>query len=249
MPRLSSITITGNEAINIGDCLDSLAFCDERVVVDGGSKDDTVAIAERHGGTVYHHPWTDHGTQKGIALSHATGDWVLLLDADERVTPALAAQIRAALENPVADGYEMPRLSSFCGREMWHSGWYPDYVLRLFRREKGRFSPDPVHTRVICEGRIARLTEPLTHFAIRRIGDSIAKMDTYSTAGAKQLIEEGRKVRFWTGIAHGLWAFFRGYVLRAGFLDGREGFMLAVVNAEGTYYKYLKAWLMSQRRD
>jgi glycosyltransferase involved in cell wall biosynthesis len=249
MPRLSSITITGNEAANIADCLDSLSFCDERVVVDGGSKDDTVAIAEKHGGTVYRHAWTDHGTQKNIALSHATGDWVLLLDADERVSPALAAEIKKVIEEGIADGYEMPRLSNFCGRWMWHSGWYPDYVLRLFRREKGCFSDHLVHERVICRGTIARLKEPLTHFAIRRIHDSIAKMDSYSTSGAIDMLAAGRKVKFSSGITHGLWAFFNCYFFRLGFLDGREGFLLAVANAEGTYYRYMKAWLQRRSRD
>ena len=248
MPRLSSITITGNEAVNIADCLDSLSFCDERVVVDGGSNDDTVALAEKHGATVYHHPWTDHGTQKNIALSHATGDWVLLLDADERVTPALAAQIRQAMVEAKADGYEVPRLSTFCGREIWHSGWYPDHVLRLFRREKGRFSDHLVHTRVICDGPVAQLSEPLVHFAVRRLHDSLKKMDSYSTEGAKEMLATGRKVWFSSGISHGLWAFFRTYVLRLGFLDGREGFLLAIANAEGTYYRYMKAWLEQRRR-
>ena len=127
--------------------------------------------------TVYHHPWTNHGRQKNIALSHVTGDWVLLLDADERVAPALAAEIRKATEDSDAAGFEIPRLSFFCGRWMRHSGWYPDYVLRLFRRERGRFSDHLVHTRVICDGKVKRLAIPLTHFAVRRIQDLIAKME------------------------------------------------------------------------
>jgi glycosyltransferase involved in cell wall biosynthesis len=248
MPRLSSITITGNEAANIADCLDSLSFCDERIVVDGGSTDETVAIAEKHGAIVYHHAWTDFATQKNIALSHATGDWVLSLDADERVSPALAAEIVKAIEDGKADGFEMPRLSFYCGRWMHHSGWYPDYVLRLFRRERGRFSDHPVHTRVICEGQVARLATPLTHFAIRRLHDSIAKMNSYSTTEAKTILARRRKVKFSTGITHGLWMFFRCYVLRRGFLDGREGFLLAVATAEGSYYRYMKAWLDGRGR-
>ena len=248
MPKLSSITIAANEAAHIADCIDSLSFCDERVVVDGGSKDDTVAIAEKHGATVYHHPWTDHGTQKNIALSHATGDWVLLLDADERVSTALAAEIRKAIADDNADCFEMPRLSLFCGRWMRHSGWYPDYVLRLFRRERGRFSDHLVHTHVVCDGKVKRLATPLTHFAIRRIHDSIAKMDSYSTAGATEIAAAKRTVNFSSGIIHGLWAFIRCYLLRMGFLDGREGFLLAAVNAEGAYYKYMKAWLAQRQR-
>jgi hypothetical protein len=169
------------------------------------------------------------------------------LDADERVSPALAAAINKAIEEGKADGYEIPRLSLFCGRWMRHSGWFPDYVLRLFRRDKGRFSHHLVHTRVICDGKVERLTEPLTHFAIRRIHDSIAKMDSYSTSGAKEMLAAGRKVKFSSGIAHGAWAFFRCYFLMLGILDGREGFLLAVANAEGTYYRYMKAWLELRR--
>lgn len=249
MPFLSAITISKNEAPNIAACLDSLAFCDERVVVDCGSEDDTVRLAEEHGARVIYHPWTDHGTQKNIALSHAKGDWVLLLDADEIVPAPLAAQIRQAVLDGKADGYEVPRRSTFCDREMRHSGWYPDYVLRLFRRARGRFSNHLVHTRVICDGPVARLSEPLLHHPVRVIGQALSKMDVYSTAGAEELVSSGKRVTFATGILHGLWTFFRVYVLRKGFLDGREGFLLAVVNAEGTYYRYMKAWMRTRRND
>jgi glycosyltransferase involved in cell wall biosynthesis len=245
--RLSAIIITKNEAGHIADCLDSLAFCDERIVVDGGSDDDTVHLAEAKGARVVASPgWQGFGRQKNFALSLATGDWVLSLDADERVSAALALEIQRAIAAGSADGYKMPRLSRFCGRQMRHSGWYPDYVLRLFRRGKARFSDDIVHERVICDGPVERLTEPLLHSPMPRLEDALAKMDRYSTAGAEKLIASGRKVWFASGILHGLFAFLRSYVLRAGFLDGREGFLLAVANAEGTYYRYMKAWLRSR---
>lgn len=249
MPQLSAIVITLNETANIADCLDSVAFADERIVVDGGSSDDTVAIARRHGATLHIHPWTDFGTQKGLALSHATGDWVLLIDADERVTPALAAQIKSAVAAGQADGYEMPRKSYFCGRWMRHSGWYPDYVLRLFRRANGKISNHKVHERVICTGTVARLSEPLIHHAVPSIEAALSRMDRYSTANAAMLVESGRRVWFFSGVTHGLFTFIKTYILRAGFLDGREGFLLAMANAEGAYYKYMKAWLASRRRD
>ncbi len=130
MPALSAIIITRNEAKNIAACLESVAFCDERIVVDAGSSDETVAIAESYGAAVTTHQWAGFGRQKNVALSLARGDWVLSIDADERVSPPLAAEIRAAIASPVADGYEMPRLSTFLGRTMRHSGWFPDYVLR-----------------------------------------------------------------------------------------------------------------------
>src|SRR5690606_28779486 len=182
-------------------------------------------------------------------LSLAQGEWVLSLDADERVSPELASQIAQAVSGGQADGYEMPRLSSFCGRPMRHSGWYPDYVLRLFRRGKARISDDLVHERVICEGAVARLTEPLHHFPVATLESALSRVDRYSTANAQMLVTSGRRVSFASGVLHGLFTFFKTYILRAGFLDGREGFLLAVLNAEGAYYKYLKAWQAGRRRD
>jgi glycosyltransferase involved in cell wall biosynthesis len=248
VPRLSAIVIVCNEAGNIADCLASVAFCDERIVVDSGSSDNTVSIARESGARVEARAWQGYGPQKNFALSLATGDWVLSIDADERVTDALAAEIQRAVETAEFDGYEMPRLSLFCGRTMRHSGWYPDHVLRLFRRGRGRFSEDLVHERVICDGAVGRLSVDLRHDPVRRLEDALARMDRYSTASAQMLVTSNRRISFFTGIAHGLWTFLRTYVVRGGFLDGREGFLLAVANAEGTYYRYMKAWLARRRR-
>jgi glycosyltransferase involved in cell wall biosynthesis len=245
--RLSAIVIARNEAAKIEACLDSVAFCDERIVVDSGSDDATVALAEAKGARVVQHAWEGFGPQKNFALSLAQGEWVLSLDADERVSPELASQIAQAVSGGQADGYEMPRLSSFCGRPMRHSGWYPDYVLRLFRRGRARFSDDLVHERVICGGKVARLSAPLIHHPVERLEDALSRMDRYSTAGADMLVQSGRRVSFMTGILRGWWAFVRTYILRLGFLDGREGFLLAVANAEGTYYRYMKAWLKGRQ--
>jgi glycosyltransferase involved in cell wall biosynthesis len=248
MPVLSAIIITKNEAANIADCLDSLAFCDERVVVDSGSDDDTVRIAEGRGARVSFHAFAGFGRQFNQALSLAQGDWVLSVDADERISPALAAEIQKAVREGTFDGYEVPRSSSFCGRVMRHSGWYPDYVLRLWKRGRARWTDDLVHPRPVCDGPVTRLSEPLIHFPVRKIDDALSRMDRYSTASAEMLFAKGRRVWFMTGILRGIYAFFRTYVLRAGFLDGREGFLLAVLNAEGTYYRYMKLWLMNRTR-
>ena len=156
VPRLSAIIIAKNEARNIGACLDSLAFCDERIVVDGESDDGTPEIARAKGARVVTAAWHGFGAQKNLALSLASGDWVLSIDADERVSPALARAIEDAAGRDGVDGYEIPRRSSFLGREMRHSGWSPDFVLRLFRRGRARFSDDLVHERVICEGEVGR---------------------------------------------------------------------------------------------
>jgi glycosyltransferase involved in cell wall biosynthesis len=248
MPQLSAIVITRNEAANIGECLDGLAFCDERIVVDCGSTDGTAETARGKGASVAHHDWQGFGPQKNFALSLATGDWVLSIDADERVTPELAQAIKTAMADASADGFELPRVSSFCGRPMRHSGWFPDYVLRLFRRGKGRFDDAVVHERVICDGTVKRLDKPLIHHPVLKLEDALSRMDRYSTASAQALVASGRKVSFVTGIAHGFFAFLKSYVLRLGFLDGAEGFLLAVANAEGSYYRYMKAWVAQRAK-
>ncbi len=248
MPQLSAIVITKNEAANIADCLDSLAFCDERVVVDCGSTDATVEIAKAKGARVEFHEWRGYGPQKNYALSLASGTWVLTLDADERVSDELAAAIKTAIAEGGADAFAFPRLSSFCGRQIRHSGWYPDYVVRLFRRGTACFDDVVVHERVVCTGVVRRLRPPLIHYPVRQLEDALSRLDRYSTAKAQTLLASGRRVSFMTGIGHGLFSFLRAYVLRLGFLDGAEGFLLAVFSAETSYYPYMKAWLAMRQR-
>jgi glycosyltransferase involved in cell wall biosynthesis len=243
MPRLSAIIIAQNEAHNIADCLASVAFCDERIVVDSGSTDDTVRIAKEAGARVAFNEWKGFGRQFNHALSLATGDWVLSIDADERVTPVLGEEILEAIKGADATGFEMPRLSSFCGKPIRHSGWYPDYVMRVFQREKGRWTDDLVHPHPYCDGPVERLKNPLIHHPILRLEDALRRMDQYSTAGAEMMLKRGRQVWFVTGLVHGTAAFLRTYVLQLGFLDGREGYLVAVYNAQSSYYKYMKVWL------
>lgn len=244
MARLSVILITKNEAANIRACLESVAWADEIVVVDSGSTDETVEIAREFTDKVYvHSDWPGFGPQKNRALDYATGDWALSIDADERVTPELYAEIESVLNGAGAIAYRIPRLSSFCGRFMRHSGWRPDYVLRLFRRDMGRFSEAQVHEAVEVRGEVKDLQCDLLHYSYRDFDDVLAKLNLYSSASAKQMAGCGKRGGLATAILHGAWAFFRTYVLRAGFLDGREGFMLAVMNAENSYYRYIKLWL------
>jgi glycosyltransferase involved in cell wall biosynthesis len=248
MSQLSAIVITRNEAANIGACLDSLAFCDERIVVDCGSIDATADIARGKGARVEFNEWRGFGAQKNHALSLASGTWVLSIDADERVTPELAAAIKAAIAGGGADAFEFPRLSSFCGRQIRHSGWYPDYVLRLFRRDKASFDDAIVHERAICTGVVKRLRPPLIHEPVVKLEDALTRLDRYSTAKAQAIVASGKRVSFFSGIGHGLVSFLRAYVWRAGFLDGAEGFLLAVFTAETSYYPYMKAWLATRQR-
>jgi glycosyltransferase involved in cell wall biosynthesis len=249
MTGLSSIVITLNEEGNIAGCLASVAFCDEIIVVDSGSTDRTVELAKAAGAKVVTTAdWPGFGPQKNRALSHATQPWVLSIDADERVTPQLRDEIRRAIAHADAEAYEMPRKSSFCGQSMAHSGWYPDRVTRLFKREAGRFSDDLVHERVVVQGRTGRLRSDLLHTTYPDLETMLAKLDRYSTASAQAMHERGETSSLVGALVRGKWAFFRTYVLRLGFLDGKLGFVLAVSVAETTYYKYLKLWLLGRRK-
>lgn len=250
MASLSVTVITKNEARNIQDCLRSVAFADEWVVVDSGSTDDTVALARALGAqAVTSADWQGFGVQKNRALALASSDWVLSLDADERVTPQLQAAIRAAMAAPAFDVYCFPRLSSYCGQQMRHSGWYPDRVTRLFRRGCGEFSADLVHERLLATGPVGVLEGDLLHESFRDFEAVLDKVNRYSTAGAENLLAKGRRASLGKAIGRGLWAFIRSYVLRRGFLDGRMGLVLAISNAEGTYYRYLKLWLLQREQD
>ena len=248
MAKLSVIIITKNEAVNIRACIESVAWADEIIVVDSGSSDATVEICRELGAQVYVHDWPGFGMQKNRALGYATKDWVFSIDADERVTHELREEIQSAMQRGQAEGYEIPRLSSFCGRYMHHSGWYPDYVLRLFRRGTGKFSDDLVHERVIVNGPITKLQQLLLHESFRDLEQLLAKINHYSTASAQMLHRKNRTASLKKAVGHALWAFFRSYFLRAGLLDGREGFMLAVSTAEGTYYRYLKLMLLAEKK-
>ena len=247
---LSVTIITKNEQAAIRRCLESVAWADEIVVLDAGSTDETARIARECGAQVHvSSDWPGFGPQKNRALELATGDWVLSLDADEWVTPELRAEIERAMAAPGSNAaFRMPRLSSYCGRFMRHSGWWPDHVTRLFRRGQARFSEDRVHERLIVQGAVGTLRESLLHEAILDLDDALVKMNAYSTAGALMQLERGGKASLAGAVWHGAWTFFRTYVLRAGFLDGREGFMLAVSNAEGAYYRYLKLMLLAEKR-
>jgi glycosyltransferase involved in cell wall biosynthesis len=246
--RTSVIIITRNEAASIARCLESVSWADEVVVLDSGSTDDTVDICKRFTEHVHQTDWPGFGPQKNRALQHATGDWVLSLDADEWVTPQLQEEIVKVIASPGNHaGFRTPRRSSFCGREMRHSGWWPDYVIRLFRRGSARFSDDIVHERVIVDGSIGTLVNPICHETFEDLADLLDKMNSYSTLSARRMHEDGKRASLTVAVLKSLWAFFRTYVLRRGFLDGHEGFMLAVSTAEGTYYRYAKCLLLEKR--
>jgi glycosyltransferase involved in cell wall biosynthesis len=236
--KLSVIIITKNEAENIRACLESVEWADEIIVVDSGSSDATVEICREMGAQVHEHDWPGFGIQKNRALSYATNEWVFSIDADERVTPDLKAQLIKAMEDGSKDGFFVPRLSQFCGRFIRHSGWYPDYVLRLFKGTRGRFSDDMVHERVILEGVAGRLTSPLLHYSYLNETDVRRKTEQYAKAGALQMLRKGKTATIADAPMRAGWAFVRAYFLRLGFLDGIAGFNVAMMNARTTYLKY-----------
>ena len=246
---LSVVLITKNAAPVIRRCLESVAWADEIVVLDSESSDGTAELCREFTPRVETvRDWPGFGPLKNRAVEQARGEWIFNIDADEWVTPALRAEIEAALRAPgEAAAFRVPRRSSYCGRFIRHSGWWPDHVTRLFRRGRARFSEDQVHERLLVEGGVGTLRQPLLHEAFRDLEQVLGKVNTYSSQGALGLRKRGAKATVATAVAHGAWTFFRTYCLRAGFLDGREGFMLAVSNAEGTYYRYLKLLLLEEQ--
>lgn len=256
MTLLSVTLITHNEAGNIADCLDSVRFADQCVVVDSGSTDDTVALARQRGAEVaIHGDWPGFGPQKNRALDLARGQWVLSLDADERVSPALRQEIEAQLarvgpEESVA--FEIPRLTQFCGVWIRHCGWTPDYVLRLFRRGQARFSDDLVHEslRVTHPAtRIVRLKQPLLHYSYPTPEHYWRKLERYSRDWARQRHAQGRRTTMSRAALSGLVAFVRSYVFRLGFLDGAMGLAVCTMQAQSAFGKYFELYCLSQSRE
>jgi len=246
---LSVSIITFNGEPLVRRCVESVTWADEIIVVDSGSTDQTREICRELGAQVTQTAdFPGYGQQKNRALDRTTGDWVLALDHDEWVSAELRAEIEATIKNPGdAVAFTMPRLSSYCGRNMRHAGWWPDPVTRLFRKSTARFSEDHLHERVLVTGTIGKLRHPLQHEPMPTLVHVINKMNGYSSAGAKSSFEKGKRASLGKAIFHGGWAFVRTYVLQAGFLDGREGFMLSVSNAEGTYYRYLKLMMLGDK--
>ncbi len=243
MPRLSLVVIARDEESNIARCLDSAGFADEIVVVvDCGNIDKTPDIARSLGARVIRAPdWRGFGRQKNRALDAATGDWVLSLDADEWIEPALAAEIKAAVAAPNGfDGFEIPRRSRFCGRVVRHSGWWPDPVLRLFRRDAGRFTDSIVHEKVVVTGRVGRLSSPIEHDSITDLDEAHQKIGRYAAAAAAELIAKGKTCSIVKAVVRANWAFFNTYVIKRGFLDGAAGTMIAAYNATYTYQKWAR---------
>jgi glycosyltransferase involved in cell wall biosynthesis len=243
MGRLSVILITRNEEKNLDACLKSVAFADEIILVDSGSVDTTPDIAGAYGARVIETEWRGYAATRQIGLDAATGDWVLWIDADERVTPELAEEIREIITGAgELAGYYVARKAIFLGRWIKRCGWYPGYVLRLFRRTSARFSDDLVHERVEVIGRTGYLKHPLTHYTDPDLEHYLNKFNVYTSLAARQLVQEGRPFRLTDLLIRPIFAFIKMYVLKRGFLDGMPGLILCVLSGCYVFAKYAKLW-------
>lgn len=240
---LSVAIIAFNEEGNLPGCLESLAFARQVIVVDSGSTDDTVEIARRFGCDVFVEPWRGgFGRQKQFAVDQCRNPWVLVLDADERLPEETAHVIADIVKNPseIAAGFSFPRKNFFQGRWIRHAGWWPDRIVRLFRRGRGRVTPDEVHESVEVEGTIHHLDVPIEHFTESRLSELLKKIDRYSTLGARKAFSEGKTSSVPAAFFRAVCTFVQDYTLRGGFLDGAPGLTLAMTDSINKFFKYAK---------
>lgn len=249
MPPVTVTIITLDEADHIGTAIDSVAWADEIVVVDAGSRDETVRIAQARGARVETRAWSGWSDQKNFAAALASHDWILSLDADERVTPELAREIRALLVgDPPLAGYRMPRVAYHLGRWIRTTDFYPDYQTRLYNRRAARWSSRRVHESVSVDGATGQLTHELQHFSFRNLSDQIARINRYTSLAADELYESGARATTVDLVLHPIGAFLRNYVLRRGLADGVPGLIISLLGAWSVLLKYAKLWERDQKR-
>jgi len=251
MQKLSVTIITLNEEQNIRDALESVKWADEIVVVDSGSTDKTVEICKEYTDKVFYNPWPGYMSQKNLAIDKASHAWIFSIDADERVTPLLASEIQEALKEPKADAYAVPRHVFYVDRWIDHSGWYPDYKIRLFRRDKAEWGGGNLHETVIVNGKVKYLKGDLIHYSFRDIAHHINTMNSFTTIASKEYIKSGKRFRFSDMIFRPVFMFFKSYILKQGFRDGLPGLVIAVAAAYHVFIKYAKLWELTNihRRD
>ena len=249
MPKVSVTVITKNEAADIERALASVAWADEIVVVDSGSTDDTVAIARQHTGRVVVREWPGYAKQKDYAASLAANDWILSLDADEVVTPALATEVRQVLStDPAHTAFRIPRVTWHLGRWVRTTDWYPDYQIRLYDRRSADWAGKYVHESVKPRGSVGQLRGEFQHYAYRDISDHLETIDRYTTYAARQMHESGRRAGFFDVAIHPSLAFLRNYIARGGIRDGVPGFIISILNSYYVFLKFAKLWEIETRR-
>ncbi|MDM8550370.1 glycosyltransferase family 2 protein [Desulfobacterales bacterium HSG2] len=241
MPNISVTIISANEAHNIKDCLESVRWADEIVLVDHFSTDGTAKIAKDFGVRVFQEPWRGFAVQKNSAIDKAEGLWILSLDADERVTPPLRQEIEETIHRKSAyNGYYIGRKNFFCNQWIRHGGWYPDRNLRLFRKNAGCFQERAVHERVLVEGETGYLRHPMEHYTYTSVADYLKRLERYSRLAALEISDRKRWTRWHTLTLRPLFTFVNMYLLRRGILDGTAGLFLAVSYAYYTFLKYYR---------
>lgn len=243
---LSIVIITLNEASTLRACLESVAFADEVLVLDSGSSDDTVSIATQQGAKVFTYDWPGDGPQRNRGIELAQSDWVLCLDADERLSPTLQKTLPALLRSTDKAGFAIAFVSHYLGQPIRFGDWRNEKHIRLFRKGKGNYSSTNVygaqgaHCRPVVEGELGFIADPILHYPFRSLNQVLEKLNRYSSGSAEIKRLQGRKGGIAVGLLHGIWAFIRGYILRFGFLDGKAGFLLAMSNSLGSFYRYVK---------
>ncbi|MGH7771041.1 MAG: glycosyltransferase family 2 protein [Candidatus Binatia bacterium] len=241
-PEISAIVVCFNEEDNIGECLEGLKWCDEIVVVDSFSTDRTVEICRQYTDRVIQRPWAGYRDQKAFAHSQATREWVFLVDADERVPPELRDEIQDALKRFGADyvAFSVSRLVYYLGRWWWRGGWYPDYDIRIFRRDRAKWGGSDPHEKILIDGKVRRLRHPLHHFSYRDITDHIARINHFTAVSSMELSRERRCWRWTDSLCRPALRFFYSYVWKRGLLEGFPGFFLAVTAAIYVFLRYAK---------
>ena len=232
----------------IGGCLASVSFAEEILVVDSFSTDKTLDIARQFPVRILQHVFWSHGAQNNWAIPQAKHEWVLVVDADEQVTPALAREIQTLLQAPEHAGYWLRRKNFFLGREIRHGTWGGDRVLRLFRREQGRYQEKHVHSRVELSGHAGHCRQPLLHYSYRSLDDYARKSHRFSRGGALDAHERGKRSGAWRMFSHALARFLKSYVVKRGFLDGTEGLIIAAMEADHAFLKYAKLWELNRNK-
>ena len=249
-PMVSAIVVCFNEERNIGACLDSLRWCDEIVVVDSFSTDRTVETCRQYTERVVQRPWAGYRDQKAFAHSLATKDWVFLVDSDERVSPELRDEIKESLlsYDSAYAGFSVPRLVFYLGRWWWRGGWYPDYDVRLFRRDRATWGGTDPHEKIFVNGKVRRLRNPLYHFSYHDIEDHVQRINRFTSISSRELFHEQKRWRLGDALLRPAFRFFRSYILNRGFLEGFAGFYVALTAAVYVFLKYAKLWELELKR-
>ncbi len=249
MKKITALIPCKNEEINIRDCLESVKWADEILVVDSGSTDRTLAIVREYTDCILEHEYVNSAAQKNWAIPQTRHEWILIVDADERVTPELAGEIQELLrKGPEAAAYRIYRRNHFLGKEIKHCGWNRDDVTRFFKKSNARYPEKNVHADLLVDGKVSVLKGRLLHYTCRDLDAYVKKWERYTTWAAGDIVDKNKKAGLSRIIGHPLWRFIKQYILRAGFLDGTEGLIICRLAAMSVFMKYIKAWAILKNK-